>query len=79
VHYRDRLRINVLCEEIRVHAFRVRYELAVVPDEGKGEPKPSSRIVLVHAVTSLTHFSLQPVPGDLRATLETVLESAAPS
>jgi acyl-CoA thioesterase FadM len=77
VHYRDRLRINVICEEIRVHAFRIRYELAVVPNEGKGEPKPSSRIVLVHAVTLLTDFSLRPVPGDLRATLETVLEPAS--
>ena len=79
VHYRDRLRVNVLCEEIRAHAFRIRYELSVVPNEGKGEPKAASVIVLVHAVTLLTNFALQPVPGDLRATLETVLESRAPS
>ncbi len=77
VHYRDRLRIEVRCEEIRTHAWRMRYELAVVPGEGGGVPKPSARIVLVHAVTRLEDFSLQEIPADLREALGSVLDPPA--
>ena len=72
VHYRDRLRVGVLCEELRTHAFRVRYDLAVIPGEGGGVPQGASTVILVHAVTRLSDFALQPIPADLRAALESV-------
>lgn len=72
VHYRDRLQVGVSCEEIRTHAFRMRYDLAVVPGEGGGVPEGSARIVIAQAVTSLEAFELQEVPADLRTALESV-------
>ena len=77
VHYQDRLQVRVTCEEIRTHAFRMRYDLAVVPGERGGVPKPSSSVVLVHAVTRLADFALHAIPNDLRAALESVLEVSA--
>jgi 4-hydroxybenzoyl-CoA thioesterase len=79
VHYLDRLRVGVACEEIRTHAFRMRYDLAAVPGEGGGVPRPSARIVLVHAVTRLADFALQDVPHDLREALASVREPAPPA
>ena len=72
VHYRDRLQVGVVCEEIRTHAFRMRYDLAVVPGEGGGVPEASARIVIAQAVTSLDAFELLEVPPDLRTALESV-------
>lgn len=77
VHYRDRLQVAVTCEEIRTHAFRARYDLAVVPGEGGGVPEPSARIVIAQAVARRDTFELQDVPADLRRTLESVREGAA--
>jgi acyl-CoA thioesterase FadM len=73
VHYRDRLQVAVSCEEIRTHAFRMRYDLAVVPGEGGGVPQPSARIVIAQAAAAREGFALQEVPADLRAALESVL------
>lgn len=73
VHYRDRLQVGVSCEEIRKHAFRMRYELAIVPSEGGGVPQPSARIVIAQAVTTRETFALREVPADLRTALESVL------
>jgi 4-hydroxybenzoyl-CoA thioesterase len=78
VHYLDRLQVAVWCEEIRTHAFRMRYELAVVPGEGGGVPKPSARIVIAQAVTSKEDFRLQEIPSDLREALESVCLPEAP-
>lgn len=75
VHYRDRLQVRVTCEEIRTHAFRIRYDLSVVPGEGGGVPKPSARITIAQAVTRTQDFALQDVPDDLRAALESVREA----
>lgn len=77
VHYRDRLQVSVTCEEIRTHAFRIRYDLAVVPGEGGGVPEPSARIVIAQAAALRESFVLQPVPPDLRKALESV--SAPPA
>jgi 4-hydroxybenzoyl-CoA thioesterase len=77
VHYRDRLQVGVSCEEIRTHAFRMRYDLAVVPGEGGGVPEASARIVIAQAVTSLDEFALLEVPTDLRTALESVQLPAA--
>jgi 4-hydroxybenzoyl-CoA thioesterase len=76
VHYRDRLQVAVLCEEIRTHAFRMRYDLAVVPGEGGGVPKPSAAIVIAQAVARRDSFALQEVPADLRAALVSVQPAA---
>lgn len=73
VHYRDRLQVGVSCEEIRTHAFRMRYDLAVVPSEGGGVPQPTARIVIAQAVTTREAFELCEVPADLRVALESVL------
>ena len=54
------------CEEIRTHAFRMRYDLAIVPSEGGGVPQPSARIVIAQAVTTRETFALRDVPADLR-------------
>lgn len=75
VHYRDRLRVAVVCEEIRTHAFRLRYDLAVVPEEGAAQPEASARIVIAQAVATRDAFALQPVPADLRRALESVSPS----
>jgi len=72
VHYRDHLRVGVVCEEIRTHAFRMRYELAVVPEEGGAAPEASARIVIAQAVATREDFALQTVPADLRRALESV-------
>lgn len=72
VHYRDRLQVAVHCEEIRTHAFRMRYDLAVVQGEGGGVPVPSARITLVQAITSAEDFALREVPDDLREALSSV-------
>jgi 4-hydroxybenzoyl-CoA thioesterase len=72
VHYLDRLQVAVTCEEIRTHAFRMRYDLSVRPGEGGGVPKESARIVIVQAVTRLDDFELQEVPADLREALDSV-------
>lgn len=76
VHYRDRLQVRVTCEEIRSHAFRVLYDLAVIPGEGGGVPEPSARIVIAQAVARRDTFALQDVPADLRRALESVLAAA---
>lgn len=76
VHYRDRLQVGVTCEEIRTHAFRMRYDLAV-RGEGGGVPKPSARITIAQAVARTQDFTLQDVPDDLRAALESVRETRA--
>jgi 4-hydroxybenzoyl-CoA thioesterase len=73
VHYRDRLQVAVSCEEIRTHAFRMRYDLAVRPDDGGGVPRPSARIVIAQAATTREAFELREIPPDLRAALESVL------
>lgn len=73
VHYRDRLRVGVSCEEIRNHAFRMRFEMSVLPGEGGGVPEPSARIVIVHAVANGEHFELTEIPAELRTALESVL------
>jgi 4-hydroxybenzoyl-CoA thioesterase len=73
VHYRDSLQVGVSCEEIRTHAFRMRYDLAIVPSEGGGVPHPSARIVIAQAVTTRETFALRDVPADLRVALESVL------
>jgi 4-hydroxybenzoyl-CoA thioesterase len=72
VHYRDRLQVAVACEEIRTHAFRMRYDLAVVPGEGGGVPTPCARIAIAQAVTRTEDFALLEVPADLRVALESV-------
>jgi 4-hydroxybenzoyl-CoA thioesterase len=73
VDYLDRLQVDVACEEIRVHAFRMRYLLSVTPGEGGGVPQPSARVVIAQAVTTREDFVKQEVPADLRAALESVL------
>jgi 4-hydroxybenzoyl-CoA thioesterase len=73
VHYLDRLQVAVSCEEIRTHAFRMRYELAVTPGEGGGVPVPSARVVIAQAVTTREDFVKREVPPDLRAALSSVL------
>ncbi len=78
VHYRDRLQVAVLCEEIRTHAFRMRYELAVIPGEGGGVPKGSATIVIAQAVTSKDDFQLREIPPDLREALASVLRAEEP-
>ena len=72
VHYLDRLQVSVSCEEIRTHAFRMRYELAVTPGEGGGVPRPSARVVIAQAVTTREDFVKREVPDDLRAALTSV-------
>jgi 4-hydroxybenzoyl-CoA thioesterase len=79
VHYRDRLQVAVSCEEIRTHAFRMRYDLAVGPSEGGGVPQASARIVIAQAAATREAFELQEVPPDLRTALESVLLNAEPS
>jgi len=73
VHYRDRLQVAVACEEIRTHAFRMRYDLSVVPGEGGGVPRPCARIAIAQAVARTEDFALLEVPADLRAALESVI------
>ncbi|MEZ5066918.1 MAG: acyl-CoA thioesterase [bacterium] len=76
VHYLDRLQVLVQCEEIRTHAFRMRYDLAVIPGEGGGVPQDSARIVIAQAVTRVQDFTLEEVPADLRTALESVALAA---
>jgi 4-hydroxybenzoyl-CoA thioesterase len=78
VHYLDRLQVAVSCEEIRTHAFRMRYELSVTPGEGGGVPRPSARVLIAQAVTTREDFAKRPVPEDLRAALESVREAPSP-
>jgi YbgC/YbaW family acyl-CoA thioester hydrolase len=73
VDYLDRLQVAVTCEEIRVHAFRMRYELAVTEGEGGGVPQASARVVIAQAVTTREDFVKREVPPDLRLALESVL------
>ena len=73
VHYRDRLRVEVQCEEIRNHAFRLRYDLSVVPGEGGGVPMESARIVIAQAVANAENFELVEIPDELRTALESVM------
>ena len=73
VQYRDRLRVDVSCEEIRNHAFRMRYDLSVLPGEGGGVPEPSARIVIAQAVAKGEDFELVEIPAELRIALESVL------
>ncbi len=73
VHYLDRLQVDVTCEEIRLHAFRMRYQLSVTAGEGGGVPQASARVVIAQAVTTREDFAKREVPPDLRSALESVL------
>lgn len=77
VHYLDRLQVEVACEEIRVHAFRMRYTLSVTAGEGGGVPQLSARVVIAQAVTTRDDFVKREVPPDLKLALQSVMLPAA--
>ncbi len=77
VRYQDRLRVHLTAEDIRQHAFRLRYDLEAQDEDAA--PRPTAVVRLVHAVTSISDdFELRSIPEQLREALETIQEGGDP-
>ncbi|MEQ8765539.1 MAG: thioesterase family protein [Planctomycetota bacterium] len=76
VRYQDRLLVHLTAEDIRAHAFRLRYDLEAL-EEGAESARSTAVVRLVHAVTSLGEtFRLESIPDPLREALASIRESS---
>lgn len=71
VRYQDRLLVHLTAEDIRQHAFRLRYDLEAQEEDRSA--RPTAVVRLVHAVTSLgEELQLHEIPTELRSALESI-------